>query len=391
MLLYNIFNRFLQTYFTMKNPIILFIFLIILTLTWCVPKISNILTFDQSLEILKTQSNTLIDKYSNFFDSTGTSNQDIKFTISSLDNNSPINIYIKSIMSLNLLEQKYTNLTDYDVNIFDNINNQKIISSWNFFYSEIEYIPYFKLNSFSMDMWTWNIENIFIKALLWWIIDKWIMIDIQDKKNLIQEYVDINYFFKDLISLSNCDVFYKIRNTIYKWKRAYKIWLNMQNIKNCIKNPYLDYSWIVFEWFLTPLNDSQIILEIKKLQLANNRNLFIDWSFDNKNININISNIGSKLKTSINIKYTSNQDNIDFKSKDYSYNIDISKSKDFLNLNWNITLITNNIKQPQINFNIKWNLVLQNTWYLDIKVPQNYTIMSQLLWDKFSLKNIIWQ
>jgi hypothetical protein len=294
-------------------------------------------------------------------------------------------------MSLNLLEQKYTNLTDYDVNIFDNINNQKIISSWNFFYSEIEYIPYFKLNSFSMDMWTWNIENIFIKALLWWIIDKWIMIDIQDKKNLIQEYVDINYFFKDLISLSNCDVFYKIRNTIYKWKRAYKIWLNMQNIKNCIKNPYLDYSWIVFEWFLTPLNDSQIILEIKKLQLANNRNLFIDWSFDNKNININISNIGSKLKTSINIKYTSNQDNIDFKSKDYSYNIDISKSKDFLNLNWNITLITNNIKQPQINFNIKWNLVLQNTWYLDIKVPQNYTIMSQLLWDKFSLKNIIWQ
>jgi len=294
-------------------------------------------------------------------------------------------------MSLNLLEQKYSNLTDYDVNIFDNIKNQKIISSWSFFYSEIEYIPYFKLNNFSMDMWTWNIENIFIKALLWWIIDKRIMIDIQDNKNFIQNYVDINYFLKDLISLSRCDIFYKIRNTIYKWKRAYKIWLNIQNIKNCIKNPYLDYSWIVFEWFLTPLNDSQVILEIKKLQLPNHIDLFIDWSFDNKNININLSNIVSKLKTSINIKYTANQDNIDFKSKDYNYNIDINKSKDSLNLNWNITLITNNIKQPQINFNIKWNLVLQNTWYLDIKVPQNYIIMSQLLWDKFSLKNIIWQ
>jgi len=265
-------------------------------------------------------------------------------------------------MSLNLLEQKYSNLTDYDVNIFDNIKNQKIISSWSFFYSEIEYIPYFKLNNFSMDMWTWNIENIFIKALLWWIIDKRIMIDIQDNKNFIQNYVDINYFLKDLISLSRCDIFYKIRNTIYKWKRAYKIWLNIQNIKNCIKNPYLDYSWIVFEWFLTPLNDSQVILEIKKLQLPNHIDLFIDWSFDNKNININLSNIVSKLKTSINIKYTANQDNIDFKSKDYNYNIDINKSKDSLNLNWNITLITNNIKQPQINFNIKWSLVLQNTW-----------------------------
>jgi hypothetical protein len=34
---------------------------------------------------------------------------------------------------------------------------------------------------------------------------------------------------------------------------------------------------------------------------------------------------------------------------------------------------------------------LQNTWYLDIKSPQNYLIMSQLLWDKFSLKNIFWK
>ena len=125
----------------MKKPIILFIFLILLTLTWCIPQISNILTFDQSLEIFKTQSNTLIDKYSNLSDSTWISNQDIKFNISSLDTQSPTNIYIKSTMSLNLLEQKYSNLTDYDVNIFDNIKNQKIISSWSFFYSEIEYIP----------------------------------------------------------------------------------------------------------------------------------------------------------------------------------------------------------------------------------------------------------
>jgi hypothetical protein len=49
------------------------------------------------------------------------------------------------------------------------------------------------------------------------------MIDVQDKKNLIQNYVYINYLLKDIFLLNKCDAFYKVRNTIYKAKRSYKI------------------------------------------------------------------------------------------------------------------------------------------------------------------------
>jgi len=373
----------------MKKSLIIALFIVLLTITWCFSQKSNILTFEQSLDVLHIQSNNLLDKYSYFFDYTWIVNQDIKINISSLSKDEPTNLSINSIISINPLLQNYNSLINYDVNLFDKTKNQRIKSSWDFFYSNIEYVPYFKLNKFSLDMWTWNIESDFIQALLWWIIDKWIMVDVQEKKNLIQNYVDINYLIKDLFSLNRCQAFYKIRNTIYKSKRAYKIWLNQQNIANCINNP--DYTWMIFEWFLTPIKNNQVSLEIKKLQLPNNKNLFISWEFNHKDIKIFINNTLTKQTNSIVIEYTKKNDQIILKSQNYNYKINIDKIQDILDIKWNLSLSTNNVKQTELNFNIKWNLALQNTWYLDIKSPQNYLIMSQLLWDKFSLKNIFWQ
>jgi hypothetical protein len=153
----------------------------------------------------------------------------------------------------------------------------------------------------------------------------------------------------------------------------------------------LDYTWIVFEWFLTPLKDNQVSLEIKKLQLPDNKDMFISWEFDNKNLKLVIHNIPTKTTSSIFIDYNKNKDKISFESQGSSYQIVLDKIKDILNIEWQLSLSTNNVKQTKLKFDIKWNLALQNTWYLDIKSPQNYLIMSQLLWDKFSLKNIFWK
>ncbi|MFZ2151071.1 MAG: hypothetical protein WAZ12_02145 [Candidatus Absconditicoccaceae bacterium] len=373
----------------MKKSIIIAMFIVLLTVTGCFSQKSNILTFEQSLDILNIQSNNLLDKYSYFFDYTGTIKQDIKINISSLDKEEPTNLSINSIISIDPLLQNYNSLIDYDVSLFDKTKNQKIISSGAFFYSNIEYVPYFKLNKVSLDMGTGNVESYFLKALLGGIMDKWIMVDIQDKKNLIQNYVDINYIIKDLSSLNKCQIFYKIRNTIYKSKRAYKIGLNQQNIATCINNP--DYTGIVFEGFLTPTKDNQVLLEIKKLQLPDNKNLFISGEFTYKNLKIIIYNAVTKQTKSIVVEYGKKNDKIIFESPNYNHKINIDKIKDVLNFKGNLSLSTNNVKQTKLNFDIRGNLVLQNTGYLDIKSPQNYLIMSQLLGDKFSLKNIFGQ
>lgn len=373
----------------MKKAVILTIFATLLVITWCFSPKSNILTFEQSLDVLNIQGNNLLDKYWDFFDFTWTVNQDIKINITSLDKDQSSKLYINSIISINPLLQNYNSLIDYNLNLFDKIQKQKIISSWNLFYSNIEYVPYFKLNKFSLDMWTWNIESEFLKALLWSIVDKWIMIDIQAKKNLIQNYVDINYIIKDLFSLNGCQSFYKVRNTIYKSKRAYKIWISQQNIATCINKS--GYTWVIFEWFLIPVTKNQVSLEIKKLQLPDNKNLLISWEFDHKSLRVIIQNLVTKQTSSIIIQYSKKRDQITFQSQNYNYKVNLDKTKDILNFKWNLVLPTNNVKQTYLDFDIKWNLALQNTWYLDIKSPQNYLIMSQLLWDKFSLKNIFWQ
>ena len=375
----------------MKKNLILAALLLSFSLSWCISPKSNILSFEQSLIILQKQADDLLTKYDDFIDLTWTINHDIKIDLSSLDTSAPTKISIQSIVSLNLFQQNYNSLVDYDVSLFDKTKQQKIISSWDFYYSNIEYVPYFKLNKFSIDMWTWNVESKFLQALLGWVTNQRIMVDIQDKKNLIQNYVDLNYVLKDLLSLGKCELFYKIRNTIYRSKRSYKIWLNLKNIENCMGAPFNDYTWIVFEWFLTPINNKQVSLEIKKLLLPGKKDLFTRWIFDHESLTINTRNTTTKTTNYMNIKYDRDNDRIIFESKDYNYQINIKKHNDGLDFDWRLIFKTDNQKQLAVIFDTKWNLSLQNTWYLDIKAPQNYIIMSQLLWDKFSLKNIIWQ
>ena len=202
----------------MKKNLILSALLVVFFLSWCIPQKSNTLSFEQSLVNLQIQTNDLLSKYSNFIDFTWTINHDIKIALSSLDDKSPTKLSIKSIVSLDLFQQNYNGLVDYDVSLFDKVKQQKIISSWNFFYSNIEYVPYFKLNRFWIDMWTWNVESKFLQALLWWVTNQRIMVDIQNKKNLIQSYIDVNYALKDIFSVMiyiRCLAMHKRLRTYY--------------------------------------------------------------------------------------------------------------------------------------------------------------------------------
>lgn len=374
----------------MKKTLLLFACLSLYSIYWCLPYRATDLTFEQSLVVLQNQNRKLIDKYSMFFDYTGVINQVIAADISSSNNESPTDVSIKSILSLDW-QQNYNSNTDYYISMFNRSPKQQIISSWRFFYSNIEYIPYFKLDSFNLDMWTWNIESKFIQELLLSTTNKWIMIDIQNKKNFIQDYVDVAYLLKDAFSINNCQSFYKIKNAVYKSKVAYEIWLNLKNIESCLNKPLLDYTWIVFDWFIAPIGKNEVYLEIKKLQIPHKKWLIIDWTLDRNTLKININNTTTKQISKITIKYNTKHDKISLESQYYSFLINIDKISNGLDFDWNIWLSPSNLKQPKINFGIKWNLALQNTWYLDIKAPQNYIIMSQLLWDNFSLKSLVGQ
>lgn len=375
----------------MNKKLYIILFITLFTLIGCSKQNNNIFTFQESLDIFNKQINIFLDKYSNIILSTGNFGQDFQINIDSIDKDIDLNLYLSSKISFDFFNKDYFTNINYNINLLDKIKNQKVSSTWDFNYSNIDYIPYIKINKFDLDMGTGNIESIFIQALLSWIIDKWLMIDIQDQKNLIQKYVDINYIIKDISQIINCNIFNQLSKDIYPTKDKYNISLDAQTIQKCIDIKYYNYTWVVFEWVLYGQSNNDTILEIKKLSLPNNPNLIINWQLNYKTISININDIITKQTTSISIEYSTNKDKISIQDPNNQYNFNIKSDKDQLYLDWNALFITNNFNKLPIKFDIKSNLILQKTWYLDIYSPQNYIIMSQLLWDQFSLKTIIWQ
>jgi len=375
----------------MQKILVFTVFIFTFTIAWCFPQRSNILTFDESLSKLEEQNERLLDKYSSFFSYDWTNNQDIDINISSLDAEYTTDLMTQSKVSLDFFKQNHNSQTEYYINMFDKKNKQKIMSSWNFFYSNIDYVPYFKLNQFNIDLWTWNMETKFLKLLLGWIIDRWIMVDIQNRKNLIDDYIEFNYVLKDIFILSQCQMFYKIKDTIRNSKLWYKIWLDQSKMETCLDRPIGYYSWIIFEGYLAPLNKNQVSLLIEKLSLPNKKDFLISLEMNYNDLDIDIYNTITKQKNHINIKYNSKHDKISFVSQNNNFQINLDKTRDYLIFDWNLLLPTKNINKTETRFKIEWKFTLQKTWHLDIKAPQNYLIMSQLLWDKFSLKNIIGQ
>ena len=375
----------------MNKKLYFVLFIIFFSLIGCSKQNNNTFTFQESLDIFNKQINTFLDKYSNIILSTGDFGQDFQINIDSIDKDIDLNLYLSWKMSFDFFNKDYFTNINYNINLLDKIKNQKIISTWDFNYSNIDYIPYIKINNFDLDMGTGNVETIFIQALLSWIIDKWLMIDVQNQKNLIQKYVDINYIVKDISKLINCDVFSQLSKDIDIIKNKYNISLDAQTIQKCIDTTYYNYTWTIFEWVLYSHKDDNTILEIKKLLLPNKQNLIINWQLSYKTISININDIITKQTTSISIEYSQNKDKIYIQDQNNQYSFNIKHKNNQLYLDWNASFITKDINKLPIKFDIKSNLILQKTWYLDIDNPQNYIIMSQLLWDQFSLKNITGQ
>lgn len=364
---------------------LLILLLITMFLAWCSIQTNKLFDFDKYNYSLNNQIDQILSKYFNLFYSTWILNNYIDLNIKWKNPDSDINLDIKLTTYLDSYTQNYTTKTDYKLDLYSKSNLEKIKSTWSFFYKNIEYTPFFYLENFDINLWTGNVEADFINTISSLIKNKRILIDIQNSQNILQKRVDISNFLLEIYNINKCNAIFATNKTIHDTRLTYKVWLNYTKLQKC---EYLNkdyYSWIVFEWFLRWMSDKRPNLEIKEIKLPNNDNI-IKWNISYNKIFLEIIDQNNDLiKINININKEKTRLQIDYKN--IKTDINLREKKESIDIYWNIVVLINNKK---LLFDLQWNLSKQTTSKFDLTQPINYIILSQLLWDSFSLQNILW-
>lgn len=370
----------------MKIKILLF-WLLTTFLVWCSIQTPKFFTFDEYNSALNKQINDILSVYSDVFFWTWDIDQLLQLEVDWKNSDSDFNLNMDLFLSIDTFTQNYSSQINYNANILQKPNFQKINSSWKLYYSNIDYTPFFYLDQFDINMWTGNIEVKLIKTISSSITNKRILIDIQNQENIIQKRVDINKLILNIQKINLCNVLYPIKKTVYNANYVYKIWIDINKLQQCL-NKQFDYSWIVLESFLRWKSNKQASFEIKKLQLPQNP-YRIKWTIIHNKAYLEILDNKNNIISKLNIQKTKDKTRIVFEYWYSILNIDLKQKNESIYFKWKIVVQQNN-NSKKILFDLEWNLYKQKLSNLIIKQPSNYIIMSQLLWDKFSLQNLLW-
>lgn len=359
--------------------------LLTIFLAWCSTQTNKLFDFDQYNNSLNNQIDQIISKYSELLYSTWILNNYLELNITWKNPDSNIILDIKLTNTLDSYTQNYITKSDYKLDLYSKSNLEKTKSSWSFFYKNIEYTPFFYLENFDIYLWTGNVEADFINTISSWIKNKRILIDVQNSQNLIQKRVDISNLILEIYNINKCNVIFSTNKAIHDTRLTYKVWLNYPKLQTC---EYLNkdyYSWLIFEWFLRWISDDKPNLEIKKMIFPDSDKT-IKWNISYNKIYLEIIDQHDDL-IKINISINKEKTRLQIDYKNINADINLKEKKESIDIYWNINYLINNKK---LLFDLQWNLSKQTTSKFDLTQPINYIILSQLLWDSFSLQNILW-
>ena len=377
-----------------RLPVIIFLLLI----SWCSRSNEKIfLTFESCEKIVSDNINSSlnenksISEYQNFYN---------QCEIKSDDDNIKLNSNIKSSWFLDKSKNEKIDIYP-EIYFFDKKwkNEVSISGSILNFYRENQYFT--KFSWFSIDMWKWNYESNLRYIIMENLWDKWIRFDSIKFNNVREWQKNIKFL---LNTMSSSSVFENIWQVTYEWNIAYKISIK-QDILSFLKDQ-TNIDITDFDWLFVIKSNDNVDLKINNMQVIYKNDL---WT---KNINIK----WVIWKDDWILKFSRDGENIEISFEKYRKytKLNISKSINFDQI-WNITTNISQSKKENSNiFNIKWDIQispmviywsdLENelkinikclyenfSWEVfEIKEPESYILLDQILWDEFSIKNFIW-
>ena len=376
-----------------------FVIIFLLLISWCTT-INNekiFLSFEDSENIVSENINFLLNENKSFFKFQNYSTQ---CDINSDDENIKLNAKTSFSWSLdtekNEILDVYPNIYFFDKKKFTDISISWLIQN---LYHENQY--YTKLSGFSIDMWKWNYESNLRFMIINNLSGKWIKYDSMKLEDTKDTQKDIKFL---LNTLSSSSTFENVEQVSYEWDNAYKIKIK-KDILNYIKGQ-TDIEIVDFDWLFIIRSNDQVDLKINNMQIIYKNNLWkktlvINWTIWEDGWILNFSKDEENIEISFEIhrKYTK---------------IIISKSINFNQTRSFSTTISKSQKDNSNKFNIKWDVKISPiviywsdlekeleinikclyenfSWEVfDIKEPDSYILLEQILWDEFSIKNFIW-
>jgi hypothetical protein len=283
---------------------------------------------------------------------------------------------------------------------FDKKKSTEITTSWliqNLYYKNQYYT---KISWFSIDMWKWNYESNLRYMIINNLTDKRIKYDSIKFDNIKKTQEDIKFL---LNTLSSSSTFENIEQVSYEWNNAYKVTIK-DNILDFIKEQ-TNIEISDFDGLFIIRSDDQVDLRINNMDVLYKNGLWtkefiVNWIIweDNWILNFSRNNENIEVSFEMHRKYTK---------------ISISKSINF-NQIWNFSSNLSKIQKENSNkFNLKWDVQISpiviywsdlekelkinikclyenfNWNIFDIKEPDSYILLEQILWDEFSIKNFI--
>ena len=377
----------------------LFVIMFLLLISWC--SLHNdekiFLSFEETENIALENIHFLLNENNSFFQF---QNYSTKCDINSDDENMKL---ISDISFSGFLDMQKNKVSDIlpKIYFFDKKKSTEITTSWliqNLYYKNQYYT---KISWFSIDMWKWNYESNLRYMIINNLTDKRIKYDSIKFDNIKKTQEDIKFL---LNTLSSSSTFENIEQVSYEWNNAYKVTIK-DNILDFIKEQ-TNIEISDFDGLFIIRSDDQVDLRINNMDVLYKNGLWtkefiVNWIIweDNWILNFSRNNENIEVSFEMHRKYTK---------------ISISKSINF-NQIWNFSSNLSKIQKENSNkFNLKWDVQISpiviywsdlekelkinikclyenfNWNIFDIKEPDSYILLEQILWDEFSIKNFIW-
>lgn len=369
-----------------------------LILSWCYTKTDNFLdiSFEQAENIVSenidflTQEIKWITNFQNYW-----ANCKI------LSNDESLQLDMNITITWNFDQNKNERFDiNPDIYFLDKKEKKEVWTSWQIENLYVDWKYFTRLSGVNINMWKWNYESNLRYMIIENLWEKWINYKSDKFDNIKNLQQNISFIIN---TLSSSSVFENIEQVTYEGNLAYKISLKNNTIDFIKSQTNIEISG--FEWLLIAKDENQVDLKINNMDIKDNSHdslpINIQWIIWWENWEIIYSIEWEKVDitydihrkyTNITIKKSINFDEI------FSLNLTIypsqKKETSKYDLRWDLSISPIFIYWSDLENEIKINIkcLYENfSWeILDIKEPDSYILLDQILWDEFSIKNFIW-
>ena len=379
----------------MKKYFIILFFPIII-LSACQKNLYLKMDFDQALSIFTKQVDYILNNINNLWFSWQKENQ-IKLEIDSENKDFLLNSNIEISGHTNYLTQKQNLYNQISLQFLDKKEKNVLNLSGYLDYKNIENEKYINLQDFFVDLGSGNYQNKLLLLISKKLENKRILLDLKEKTTT-NFYKDFNFLLQTIFA---SNIFYSLDELTYDWFFAYKIKIQ-QDILDYISDN-TDIKINSFEWLLLVKSNSEVELKIENLELYYKKNYNIKWVIGNKSLYFNIK-VPEKEETRylLSLDFHKNQYKFQIKQTDnyqdmikLNLNLTNKKLENFSKntINGHVEISNKLIYWTDLEKNIKINIKAEQQFINDsgflFQKPESYIMLKQILWDSFSLSQVL--